>query len=64
MESCGRCRDPKNVLVEKMPANRSNSGPVAKNPPMRFTTCKKEPKANPISKARPIANGGAAAAAA
>ena len=56
LDTCMRCRDPKKVLVEKSAAaaGRSNSGPNFKQPPMRFTMCKKEPKNKPqITKGRP-----------
>ena len=51
LDACGRCHDPKRILIEKKLATggvRSNSGPVVnssavKHPPMRFTN-KKVPK--------------------
>ena len=49
MESCGRCRDPKKVLIEKIaPAARSNSqGAAAMNQgPMRFTNNRVGPQQN------------------
>ena len=61
MEACGRCRDPKTVMIEKKLPARSSSG-VPVNKPMRFTGCKKEPKMNPIMKGRPGMSAAVAAA--
>ena len=53
LEACGRCRDPRVHLKDKVPAGklltggarRNNSeAALAKPPPMKFSLCKKMPK--------------------